>query len=386
MTEDKTTPLMRQYLAVKKEAGDAILFFRMGDFYEMFHEDAVIASKILGIALTARDKKNDNSVPLCGFPHFALENYISKLLKEGYKVAVCEQVEDPRDAKGLVRREIVRTVSPGTVVSANLLEEGSNHYLVSLTADPDCRVGLAVVDLSTGDFQITEFEDSPDWKILAGELTRLEPKEILIPGQSPAGLQKLVKNLGVPVEIQDRNEFEHKTAYHRLTQGFGVINLKGFGCQDKPMAISAAGGALSFIEKTLKSSCAHIHHLSYYSLDEHITIDPATRRNLELVRSGYDGSSRGTLLKVINFCRTPMGSRMLKNRLLHPLIDPGAINERLDLVEAFFSRFRERNELRKFLKELSDIERLISRLSLSATSARDLVALKNSLARIPGIK
>ncbi|NIQ00555.1 MAG: DNA mismatch repair protein MutS [Nitrospinaceae bacterium] len=381
------TPMMQQYQSIKREYPDAILFFRMGDFYEMFNEDAKTASKILEIALTSRNKNQANPVPMCGIPHHSSNLYISKLVRQGKKIAICEQVEDPRLAKGLVKREVVRVITPGTVLEDHLLDPKSHHYLASVYAGRE-GTGLAVVDLSTGEFKTTEIKDSPSNNLLIDELRKLDPREIIAPESliQENGL-RLHELAGPSCYLHPCEDwtFSHSEAYRNLTEHFKTHSLEGFGCESRHLAVSAAGALIRYLCDTQKSALQHINTLSTFNLDSHMWLDPATIDSLELVRCS-DGNRKHSLLDLLDECQTPMGARLLRDWILKPLVDRERLEERLNSVTVFHDNLMDRNDLRSQLNEIYDLERLLGRISLAACSPRDLVTLKNSLAALPGLK
>ena len=380
----KKLTLMEQYRRIKSQYPDAILFYRVGDFYETFYEDAKIASRVLGIALTSRDKDDEGKpVPLAGVPHHALESYLYRMVRAGYKVAICEQVEDPKKAKGVVKREVVRIVTPGTIFEQEALEHKENNYLVAL-CDVDDLYGLAHVDLSTGEFHVTELEDEDK---LVSEITRLSPSEILIPEGFEDGLLERVKVETAPViNPLPRWQFDVDTAREELLSHFDVISLEGFGCEGKSAAISAAGALIQYLRETQKQQLKHILSLRTYSLEEFMILDAETQRNLELIRSIRDGSTRGTLIEILDETVTPMGGRKLRQMILRPLLQVNKINARLDAVEELFENLILRDELRELLSQMKDIERLIAKVGLGSANARDLLALRDSLKLVPQIK
>jgi DNA mismatch repair protein MutS len=367
--------MMKQYHALKKQCPDAILFYRMGDFYEMFFEDAIEASKILGIALTSRDKKKDGSIPLCGIPHHSAKMYLGRLIKQGKKVAVCEQMEDPKQAKGIVKRDIVRIITPGMVLDENLLEDSSNHFLVAVSRNGSLTA-LAALDLSTGDFSATQFEDDSE-KLLA-ELTRYDPREILLPRRMEKE-RFLQSTSHAPITFLDDWVFETESAYQRLTEMFQTQTLEGFGCERQSGVIAAAGGILYYTQSTQKVAVDHIRGLRTYSLSDYMYMDEATQRNLELVRCTFDGKITNSLLGTIDRTNTAMGARLLKQWLLNPLVDPKTIRQRLEAVEDFILNGIERAEICKILKNIADMERLTARICMGQATARDLLQLRNTV-------
>jgi len=382
---EPSTPMMTQYHQVKKEYPQALVFFRLGDFYEMFFDDAVVASRELEITLTSRNKEKGVSIPMCGVPYHAADQYIAKLIRKGYRVAVCDQMENPALAKRLVRREVTRVVTPGTVADGSLLNSGENNYLCSIWPDRT-GIGLAAVDLSTGDFRVTEIPGEYSWQLLEAELERLHVKETLHPaslkaqGPSWSALDSLVKT-----SVEDWT-FSTDYAQRLLTEHFGVMTLDGFGCEGKNLAIAAAGAALHYLKETQKASLSHIDRLQFYDLGGAMVLDQSTVRNLELVESLFDGSRQATLIGVLDRTSTGMGARFLRNWLLRPELDLAEINLRLDAVAELKENLIQREEIKSCFGRVYDIERLLSKVTLSTANARDLNSLKLSLEQIPFIK
>jgi len=376
------TPLMRQYLRIKAEHRDKILFFRMGDFYEMFFEDATTSSRVLGITLTSREK-GPNPVPMAGVPHHAAESYIARLISGGYKVAVCDQMEPPRKGRKIVRREVTRVITPGTMLSEELLQAGRNNFLVALSAGGDAA-GLAALDLSTGEFSCGQV-GAPE---LSDELSRLGPAELLL-SEGAEGLE--VRGLlgdaghGVPVTEWAENEFELSRARRRLLAHFGVSNLEGFGCEDLELAQRAAGAILSYLEANRQADLPHIRSLSTRGADSCLGLDRWTVRNLELVETIREASSTGSLLAVLDETRTPMGARLLRSWMLWPLIDAEAIRARLDAVGELAAGSLMRPAVRERLGEVRDLERLAARAAARRAGPRDLLSLAASLEQAPRI-
>jgi DNA mismatch repair protein MutS len=383
MTQDNSlTPMMEQYFRIKKRHRDALLLFRLGDFYEMFYEDARTGSAVLEIALTSRQK-----VPMCGVPFHAVNTYIARLLKRGFRVAVCEQVEDPRTAKGVVKREVIKVLTPGTAVEVEPEESRENTYVAGLTFGAG-GWGLAVIDLSSGEIRTTEGSGAESGQ-LADELFRTSPKELVFPSGiedrfAGAGLRNgLGRALLSPVEAWT---FEPAQARETLLRHFEVVSLAGFGLEDKPLATAAAGGLLAYLKKVRQDSLALVHRLVFEGPSQYLALDSATIRNLELFRNLRDGKVKDSLLEVVDFTLTPMGGRLLRSRLSRPLLDSAAINARLDAVAELVDRTIDRQELRERLKGILDLERLTGRISLSAGHPRDLVALKRSLRPLPELR
>jgi DNA mismatch repair protein MutS len=381
------TPLMKQYREIKRQHLDAILLFRMGDFYEMFDQDAVTASKVLEITLTARNKSKGIETPLCGFPFHAVDGYVAKLIRRGFKVAVCEQVEDPKLAKGIVKREVIRVVTPGTVLDANLLDAKDNNYLASLYPAKE-GYGLAFLDISTGDFFAAEVRGSDNLAELDTMLARFTPREIVIPrGYTPVqGLSGLLRLYTQAINGCDDWTFDRETANRTLLDHFKTLSLEGFGVSGMKLGIPAAGAALRYIEDTQKTGLANIRRIKPFRSREHLVLDGSCQRNLELTRNLFDGSARGTLLSVLDYTVTSPGGRKLREWLLNPLMDAGEIEQRLDAVAEFKESHQLRSSLRTALGDVYDLERLISRVSLGAANARDLLALKQSFAALPGLR
>jgi DNA mismatch repair protein MutS len=378
---------MKQYREIKRQHLDAILLFRMGDFYEMFDQDAVTASKVLEITLTARNKSKGIETPLCGFPYHAADGYIAKLIRRGFKVAVCEQVEDPKLAKGIVKREVIRVVTPGTVLDSNLLDAKDNNYLASLYPAKD-GYGLAFLDISTGDFFMAEIDGTGNLAELDTMLARFTPREIVLPkGYQPdTGLSGLLRQYTQAINTYDDWTFDWQTANRKLIDHFKTTSLEGFGCGGMKIGISAAGAALSYIEETQKTGLANICRIKPFLSQAYMVLDASCQRNLELVRNIYDGSSKGTLLSVLDSTVTSMGGRKLREWLLNPLMDAAEIEHRLDAVAEFKNTHQLRSDLRTALGTIYDLERLISRVSLGAANARDLLALKQSFSALPQIR
>ena len=377
----QVTPMMRQYLEIKAQYPDAILFFRLGDFYEMFLDDAVTASRVLDITLTSRNKGAEEQIPLCGVPFHSSQPYIARLVDAGYRVAICEQVEDPRAAKGIVRREVVRVVTPGLVADADSLQPKENHYLVSLAADADCW-GMAVLDISTGEFRATQ---AGQLETLRGELTALGPREILLAEREDCPWQPLLQQLAgdglvtrLPAWVFDP---DHGAA--RLQEFFSCQSLEVFGCSGLPGAQAAAGAVLHYLSRTHMDRAGHIRPLTTYHTQDYMVLDTSTRRNLELTATLRDGRKKGSLLGVLDQTVTAMGGRKLRHWLHHPLVDLERIRARHEAVAELLEQSLLRADLRADLDGVYDLERLNGRVAMSQANARDLVALKSSLERLP---
>jgi DNA mismatch repair protein MutS len=390
---EPSTPLMRQYAAVKKEHPTALLFFRLGDFYELFFEDAILASKELQITLTSRNKEKGVAVPMCGVPHHAAENYIGKLIRKGFKVAICEQMEDPRLARTLVRRQVTRVVTPGTAADSSLGSE-ENNFLAALAQSGD-RVGFAALDLSTGEFRATEFTGEGALRRVREELEQLRPKELLYGSNAPLFDAGASRNQsphsraeGACTETAlDDWIFAPDHAIPLLENHFGVLSLEGFGLSGRTAAASAAGAILYYVRSTQRGSLDHVDRIGWYERQNCLVLDAVTVRNLELIEPLFAGADAGvTLFRCIDASVTPMGKRLLRAWLLRPSLDLGEINARLDAVEAGVKATIAREELRRAFDGVLDLERLLSRVTLETANPRDVLALAASLARIPAIK
>jgi DNA mismatch repair protein MutS len=386
MTEP-STPLMRQYAAIKKEHPSALLFFRLGDFYELFFDDAILAARELQITLTSRNKEKGIAVPMCGVPYHAAENYISKLIRKGFKVAVCEQTEDPRLAKKLVRREVTRVVTPGTAADSSLNSE-ENNFLAAVTQTGD-RAGFAALDLSTGEFRATEFQGPDAARRIQEELQQLRPREVLYGSSAPlfdrkSADSRLVGHAETPLEDWI---FAPDHAIPLLENHFGVLSLEGFGLAGKPAAASAAGAILYYVRSTQRGNLNHVDRIGFYEKQNCLVLDAVTVRNLELIEPLFAGTDGGvTLSRSIDVTVTPMGKRLLRSWILRPSIDKADINARLDAVEAQVKDTIAREELRRALDGILDLERLLSRVTLETANPRDLLALAASLAKLPSLR
>src|SRR3954471_10952740 len=387
MTE-ATTPLMRQYTAIKKEHPHALLFFRLGDFYELFFDDAVVASRELQITLTSRNKEKGISVPMCGVPYHAAENYIGKLIRKGFKVDICEQMEDPRVAKKLVRREVTRVVTPGTAADSSLASE-DNNFLAAISGDAE-RAGFAALDLSTGEFRATEFQGSDARARIFEELQQLRPRELLFASSLPlfeSAQSKSDSGKGWAETPLEDWVFAPDYATPLLENHFGVLSLEGFGLAGKPAAACAAGAVLHYVRSTQRGTLHHVDRIGFYEKQNCLVLDAVTVRNLELVEPLFAGSSDDvTLVRAIDATITPMGRRLLRSWMLRPSIDAEEIRRRLDSVDQQTRQLIAREELRRSMEGMLDLERLLSRVTLESATARDLLALASSLAKLPAIK
>ena len=379
----RETPLMSQYHAIKARYQDAVLFFRMGDFYEMFNEDAKVGARVLGITLTSRGHGKAGDVPLAGFPHHALDGYLAKMIRAGYRVAICEQIEDPKLAKGIVKRDVIQVVSPGTVMEDNLLVARRNNYLSALYNEGG-RYGLATVDVTTGEFLVTEFEKTK----LMDELQSVAPSEILIPENQDDGINKQWPADGHAPVITRREPwiFNREYGYEALLKHFKTRSLKGFGIDGLGAGISAAGAVLTYIQDMQKSGLSHIRRIRYYSDDDYMILDASTRRNLEITSSMMADGREGTLISIMDRTVTAMGGRTLAAWLQRPLKMVRPIRERLDGVENLLQEAGIRRSLTGLLKKMGDLERLITKVVTSRATPRDMKALKESLILIPQIQ
>ena len=389
---ESSTPLMRQYAAIKKEHPSALLFFRLGDFYELFFDDAVLAARELQITLTSRNKEKGLAVPMCGVPYHAAEGYIAKLIRKGFKVAICEQMEDPRLAKKLVRREVTRVVTPGTAADSSLSSE-ENNFLAALAQNGD-RVGFAALDLSTGEFRATEFKGEDAARRIQDELQQLRPKEVLYGSSAPL-FEKIQRPISAPAGSEtlpytahgwaetplDDWIFAPDHAIPLLENHFGVLSLEGFGLAGKPAAAAAAGAILYYVRSTQRGTLNHVDRIGFYERQNCLVLDAVTVRNLELIEPMFAGADAGvTLFRSLDATVTPMGKRLLRAWLLRPSIDLAEIEARLNAVTAQVRATVAREELRRALDGILDLERLLSRVTLETANPRDVLALAASLA------
>jgi DNA mismatch repair protein MutS len=368
------TPLRKQYLRVKQKYPEAIVFFRLGDFYETFDEDAKVASRELDVVLTSREMGKGQRVPMAGIPHHALDNYLAKLINRGHKVAICEQLTPP--GKGLVERDVIRVVTPGTVVEPNLLESNSNNYLASLVVEGE-EAGISYVDISTSEFATTQL---PAERVMP-ELERLQPSEVLIPedAQNYAQFPFTISRL-------DDYWFDPEIAQEALLEHFSVASLEGFGCAHLPLAIRTAGALIHYVKETQKENLPQLSKLATYSTDSFMTLDGQTIRNLELFQGGRWGETGNSLLSVIDLSKTAMGGRLLKNWVGHPLLDLSILNRRQKAVAWFHQDSLARQKVTSLLSDFADLERLVNRVSSGRVMPRELLTLRSSLERVPDLK
>ncbi len=380
------TPAMQQYHRMKAEHPDALVFFRMGDFYELFFDDAVVASRALEIALTSRSKDKDGQpVPMCGVPYHAAPGYIARLVRQGFRVALCEQMEDPRTAKGVVKREVVRVITPATQLDPDALGAGETSFVMAIEPGPT-SLGVAWLEATTGEFATAEWEGPARFERLRDEIGATRPRELLLRSsvELPAWLADQAQPEGqIPRAPIEERAFELERARRELLAHFGVATLEAFGCEALPRATAAAGAALRYLRETQKRDLTHVTTLVTRTSQDVLAIDALTRRNLELVESLADGGRGGTLLAVLDHTRSAMGGRALRDFILRPLVEMERIQDRLDAVEELAFRALDRGRLRDALARVQDIDRLLGRITLGTASPRDLVALGTSLQALP---
>jgi DNA mismatch repair protein MutS len=380
----KKTPMIKQYLSIKEKYADTILFYRMGDFYEMFFEDAEVASKVLEITLTSRNKKDENPIPMCGVPYKAAQGYIARLIGQGYKVAICDQVEDPALAKGLVKREVVRVITPGMILDNELLDEKSDNYVLALARNDD-TAGLSYLDISTGVFRVTE---SNDMNSIVEEALRISPSEVLLPESSKSDpfFSPILKAMAdrSTTFISD-TAFRFGRGRERLVDQFKIFSLEGFGCEHLKAGVRAAGALVCYIRETQKQKIEHLSGIESYSISNYLIVDDISFRNLEINNNIRTGSRQGTLLGIMDRTVTSMGGRLLKRWIRYPLMDVSEIESRQLAVGEVKANVPIRRNIREKLKSVYDIERLGSKIAMGQSNARDLVALKHSLNSLPDI-
>lgn len=379
------TPMMQQYMETKKEYKDCILFYRLGDFYEMFFEDALTASRELEITLTGKNCGLEEKAPMCGIPYHAAEGYLSKLIAKGYKVAICEQVEDPKTAKGIVKREVIRVVTPGTNLNTQSLDEGKNNYLMGIVIEQDIY-GVSVVDVTTGDFYVTEVDQK---KKLLDEINKFSPTELICNEQltvSGIDLDDLKNRIGISISHLESWYFDKALCERCLKEHFKVQTLDGLGLKELSVGITASGSVLQYILETQKNSLAHITGIIPYVTNKFMVLDSATRRNLELVETLREKRKRGSLLWVLDKTKTAMGARTLRSYIEQPLVEKEEIEERLDAIEELNQHVIVREELREYLGPIYDLERLIGKVAYRNANPRDFIAFQSSLSMLPPIK
>ncbi|NOR85754.1 DNA mismatch repair protein MutS [archaeon] len=380
---DSQTPMMQQILDIKKEYPDSILMTRMGDFYELFFDDAKLAARELDITLTSRGG-TQRKVPLAGIPHHAADTYIAKLVKKGYKVTICEQVEDPKKAVGLVKRKVVRTITPGAVVDANMLDSGSNNYIISIFRFGD-DFGISLADISTGSFMTTSFNSTSK---LLSEISRFSPKECIIPKSALIDKTLIadIKNQGIYVNPVNDDDFNLENAKYVLKKQFQTKYLEGFGIKDMPLSIRTSGALIKYLKDTQLRDMPHLNKIHTYSTDDYMILDRQTQRNLELCSNIQENTMKGTLFELFNKTNTPMGARTTKQWLLHPLLNINEIKKRHDAISELTTNTILQKDIVDRFEDVYDIERILSRIVCKSANARDLVALKKSLIEIPRIK
>ena len=383
--ENTMTPMMQQYMKTKEEYKDCILFYRLGDFYEMFFEDALTASKELEITLTGKNCGMEERAPMCGVPFHAVDSYLNKLVSRGYKVAICEQVEDPKLAKGIVKREVVRVVTPGTNTDIQALDESRNNYIMCIVYLDD-RYGIAIADVSTGDYFVTELSDSTRLK---DELFKFMPTEIICNEafyMSGMDMEDLRERLGITISALDSWYFDDDLCKNKLTEHFHAANMQALGLEDFNCGFISAGALLIYLYKTQKNSLAHLTHIQVYTTGAYMLLDSSTRRNLELCETLREKQKRGSLLWVLDKTKTAMGARALRKYIEQPLVDKKEILKRQDAVEELKENAISREELREYLGPVYDLERLITKITYQSANPRDMLAFKNSLAMLPSVR
>ena len=379
------TPMMQQYVKTKEEYRDCILFYRLGDFYEMFFEDALLVSKELELTLTGKECGLEERAPMCGIPYHAVEGYLAKLVSRGYKVAICEQVEDPKQAKGLVKREVIRIVTPGTNLNPQSLDESRNNYIMCTVYLSD-RYGLSIADVTTGDYFVTEVDNI---RRLLDEVQKFNPSEIICNHAfyvSGVDIDDLKSRLGMAVYALDDWYFDDELCRKTLLSHFKVSSLEGLGIGDMGCGVIGAGALLKYLEETQKNDLSHMTHITPYAFGKYMMLDGSTRRNLELTETLREKRKKGSLLWVLDKTRTAMGARLLRSMVEQPLIHREEIERRHEAIEELNSQMITREELREYLNPIYDLERLIGRISYQTANARDLIAFKTSLAMLPPIR
>ena len=379
------SPMMQHYLETKEQYKDCILFYRLGDFYEMFFDDAIAVSKELELTLTGKDCGQEERAPMCGIPFHAAENYITRLVLNGYKVAICEQMEDPKKAKGIVKREVIKVVTPSTNLSAQSLDETRNNYLCGIVYLGE-KIGVSFIDYTTGDYFVTELENGSE---LIDELNKFVPSEIIVNeyfNMSGIDISFVVEKLGISVSALDNWYFDEDTCNNKLLSHFKLTTLDGLGLKDYSVGIISAGAVLLYLYETQKNDLMHITSLAPYTTGKYMLIDSSSRRNLELVETLREKQKRGSLLWVLDKTKTAMGARTLRSMLEQPLINKASIEDRLNGIEELNNNAIDREEIREYLNPIYDLERLMTKISCKSANPRDLIAFRNSLEMIPYIK
>ncbi len=387
---DKLTPMMKQYMEIKNKYKDSILFFRLGDFYEMFFDDALTASRELEITLTGKNCGQEERAPMCGVPYHSADAYIAKLVKKGYNVAICEQVEDPSKAKGIVKRDVVRVVTPGTITDSKVLNEKDNNYLCCIYLKQD-GCGISYVDISTGDLFTTDIVENEDQvlTLIIDELGKIRPTEIIANSylyDNKVLISQIQKRFNIDIKSYDDWAFDYGIAKEKIQSQLSIIGLEGFGLQDKENAVASTGALIEYLNETQKTALEHINNISTYSISNFMVLDINTRRNLELIETMRDKTKKGSLLWVLDKTSTAMGGRLLKKWIQEPLLDIYDINNRLESVESLLNNIFLKDDIREQLKQVYDIERLMGRISYGNCNARDLISLKSSISVVPKLK
>ena len=384
---DKISPGMQQYFDIKKNYEDCILFYRLGDFYEMFFDDALIASKELELTLTGKNYGQEEKAPMCGVPFHAADSYVAKMVEKGYKVAICEQVEDPREAKGIVKREVIQVVTPGTLTQATMLNEDENNYIASLYIS-NGDFGLTYADISTGELNLTEYHGDDIYQTILNELVKIKASEIIVSEEfaSSFDMNEMKHLTEAYFDVLPNTFFSENQALPAIKSQFNTIGLTGLGLDFRPNATIALGVLLNYLLETQKQNLKHLTHINIYEIGSHMALDKATLRNLEITETLYDKSTKGSLLGVLDSTHTAMGSRKMRQWLREPLNNEKEINNRLDSVEELFNEILIRNNIKEALKAIYDFERLSGRISYGNANGKDLIALRNSIAVLPEIK
>ena len=385
----KLSPMMEQYMAIKDEYQDCILFFRLGDFYEMFFDDAKLASKELELTLTGKNCGQEERAPMCGVPFHSAESYIAKLVENGHKVAICEQIEDPATAKGIVRREVIQIVTPGTVTAQSMLAEKENNYLAAVYFDDRERVmSIAYCDVSTGEVNVTEYAGEDGYETLINELVKVKAREIIVTKSFSEKYQteEITLITEAYINVVGDDFFSRKACLEAVKAQFSCISPAAVGLEQDGSAVLSLGALISYLLETQKHSLKHITGFNFYEMGKHMSLDKATLRNLELTETLHDKKVAGSLLGVLDKTHTAMGSRKMKQWLREPLNEAEDINSRLDGVEELYSQILIRNNIKESLKGIYDFERLAGRIACGNANGKDLIALRNSLSLLPEIK
>lgn len=378
---ENLTPMMRQYMEIKNENKDSILFYRLGDFYEMFFEDAIIAARELEITLTGKSCGLEERAPMCGVPYHSAENYIMRLTNKGYKVAICEQVEDPKSAKGIVKREVIRVITPGTVINVDNLEKSKNNYLMSICQYEEKNFGIAIIDTTTGEFKTTEIKSKTNLDLVS-EVAKYSPTEIICNEEfnnNKEAIRMINERFRVFISMLDEHKYSEEISKQNLCNHFKVSTLEGFGLKGKTYAIKASGAILAYLFENQKTALNHVLTINYYNVSDFMLLDVSTRRNLELTETLREKNKKGSLLWVLDKTKTAMGARLLKKWIEQPLLNKDEIIRRQDAVESFKINPIGREEVKELINAIYDFERLMSKLVYGTVNARDLIALKNSI-------